>query len=132
MPLPLQGLQHPPGVAAVAQGGVIAGLARLDLENIQNFLHHDGNMHAGGGLAALDDLFHIRLVLLRIQFLVFFPVASGVGAFVADAPLVLLLHGISSFIYWWVSYHSFPKKRREWENLAFSGKQRYNGEKRGR
>ena len=97
MPLALEPLQHFPGVAAVAQGGVVAHLPRLDVQHLHNFIHHDGNVGPGGRFAALDDFLHIRLILFRIQFLVFFPEIPGMGALVADPPLMLLFHGAISF-----------------------------------
>ena len=97
MPLALQLFQHLLGVAAVAQGGVHAHLARLDIQKVQDLVHHDGDVHAGGGLAAPDDLLHIVLILPGVQFLIFFPVRAGMGALVAHTALVLLFHTISSF-----------------------------------
>ena len=97
MTLTLQFLQHLPGVAAVAQSSVVADLSRLDIQHLQNFIHHDGNMSPGGSFAALDDLLHISLIFLRIQLLVFLLKAPGVGALIADTAFVFLFHGSNSF-----------------------------------
>lgn len=93
MALALQLFQHLSGVAAVAQGGIQAHLARLDGQKVQDLPDHDGPVHPGGGLAAADDLGHVLLVFLRIQLFVFFLKVPGMGPFVADPALVLLFHG---------------------------------------
>ena len=105
MPLALEPLQHLLGVAAVAQGGVVAHLARPDLEDVQNLVNQDGNVHSRRGLAACDDLLYIGAVLLRVMLLVLLLKRAGVSALVPGAALVLLLHGINSFSET-LSYHS--------------------------
>ena len=62
----LQFFQHLPGVAAIAQSGVITDLSGADIQNLQNFVHHDGDMGPGGRFAALDDLLHVGLVFFRV------------------------------------------------------------------
>ena len=93
MALSLELFQHPPGVTAVAQGGVQTGLPRLDIQKFQNFIHHDGEVHPGGSFAAFDDLFHVVPVLFGVQLFIFLPVVPGVRTFVAHTALVLLFHG---------------------------------------
>ena len=44
-------------MASVAEGGVDRDLARLRREDFQDFPDHDRSMHAGGRLAAGQDLF---------------------------------------------------------------------------
>ena len=105
MPLALELLQQLAGVAAVAQRGVVAGLARPDLEDVQNLIHHDGDVHPRRGLAALDDLLHIGPVFLRVVLLVLLLKGAWVGALVPGTAPVLLLHGINSFSER-LSYHS--------------------------
>ena len=95
--LALELLQHPAGVAAVAQGGVVAHLSGTDLKDLQDLIHQDGDVHTGGSLSALDDLLHIGPVLLRVVLLVLLLKGPGMGAFVPGAAPVLLLHGIISF-----------------------------------
>ena len=48
MPLGLQAFQHLLCMASVAQRGIQPLLPRLDLQEIQNFLHTDRNMHSCG------------------------------------------------------------------------------------
>ena len=93
MPLTIQLFQHLLAVAAVTEGGVIAHLTGLDIQHLQNLADHNGQVHSGRSLAALNDLCHILLILLRLMFLIFFAELTGVGAFVANASLVgLLVH----------------------------------------
>ena len=110
MSLPLELCQHPAGVAAVAQRGVVAGLARLDLKDLQDLVYQNGDVHPCRGLAALDDLFYIGAVLLRVMLFVLLLKGAGVGALVPGAALVLLLHGINSFSEP-LSYHSRSQKK---------------------
>ena len=100
MALALQGGKHPAGVTAVAQGGIVAYLAGLDLQNFQDLLHHNGNVHTRRGLALGDDLVHIFPVFFGIQFLIFVFKPPGMGAFVPGSAFVLLLfHGDRSFLF---------------------------------
>ena len=109
MALTLQLLQHSLSVAAVTQSGVHADLARLNLKKLQNFIHHNGNVHASRSLTAFNDFLYIGLVLFRIQFLIFFPIIPGMGALIAHTALVLLFHGINSF----ECYHIIAHRKRE-------------------
>ena len=95
MALSFQLFQHTAGMAAIAQSGVQSHLPRLDLQKVQNLIHHDGNMHTRRGLAALDDLIHIGLILLRLQFLVFLLIVTGMGSLITYPPLMFLLHGVT-------------------------------------
>ncbi len=110
MALALELLQHTASVAAVAQGGVVTDLARPDLEDVQNLVHQDGNVHPRRGLAACDDLLYIGAVLLRVMLLVLLLKRAGVSAPVPGAALVLLFHGINSFSET-LSYHSRCQKK---------------------
>ena len=114
--LTLQLLQHPAGMAAVAQGGVIAHLTGLDLEKIQNFVDHNGDVHTGRGLAVLDDLGHIVLILFGVEFFVLFFIVPGVGTLITHAALVFLFH--QDQLLCPLSYHSLGKKRRKTVLLA--------------
>ena len=75
-------------MAAVAQRGVQPHLPRPDLKEIENLLHHNGNVHPRRSPAFLDDLRHRVGVFFRLQLLVFFFVASGVRPFISHAALV--------------------------------------------
>ena len=74
-------------MAAVAEGAVDGGLAGLKREDGENFLHHDGAVHAGGGLAGGEDLGDIVGVARRVVLLIFLLEAARVLAGVARAAL---------------------------------------------
>ena len=94
----------------MAEGGVVAHLSRLDLKDLQDLIHQDGDVHPRRGLAAGEDFLHIGAVSLRVVLLVLLLKGAGVGALVPGAALVLLLHGINSFSEP-LSYHSPGQKK---------------------
>ena len=91
MPLSLQLFQHFPCVSAISQGGIQPHLSRPDIKKVQNLLHTDGNMHSRRRPSLLNHLLHRIPVLFRIQLLVLFFVASGMGSLIADTPFMYRL-----------------------------------------
>ena len=76
-------------MAAVTQRGVQADLPGCDLQKLEDFLYADRKMHAGRGVALLNDFGYRIGVLLRLQFRVLvFKTLRG-GAFIAHASLML-------------------------------------------
>ena len=90
MPMALQALEHFLGMSAISKGCVQSGLARLYLKEIQDFLNHDGNVHAHRGASLADYLGNGFRIFLRLQFFIFLIVFLGVGSLVSDTPLVFL------------------------------------------
>ena len=90
MPMALQALEHFLGMSAISKGCVQSGLARLYLKEIQDFLNHDGNVHAHRGASLADYLGNGFRIFLRLQFFIFLIVFLGVGSLVSDTPLMFL------------------------------------------
>ena len=109
--LSVQALQHAAGVPAISQCGIIADLSRLNLQKIQNFLHHNRNVHTGRRLALSDDFFDVVLILFRIQLFVFFAEFARMRTLVPLAAFVwlLLFHDTRSFSQYTFVYRSMGR-----------------------
>ena len=83
-------------MAAVSKCGIKSGFSRLDLQKIQDFLHHNGNMHASRCIPFADHMFDRILIFLRVQFFVLFFKFFRIFSFISYTPFVwlwcLLLH----------------------------------------
>ena len=94
VPLSMELLEHLLRVPAVAEGGIHADLARLNLQHIEDLLHHDRDVHPCRSLPLLDDLHDVVLVLLRVQLFILFVEAARILPAVALPPL--MLHWLSA------------------------------------
>ena len=66
MTLTLQAFQHPARMTAVAERGIQSDLPRLNLQNVQNLVDTDGNVHARRCLSLRDDFLNVLLILFRV------------------------------------------------------------------
>ena len=66
MPTPLQLIQHGFRMPTVAQCCIKSGLSRLDLQEIQNLLYHNGDMHACGSVSLLNHMGYGIPVFFRL------------------------------------------------------------------
>ena len=88
MPLALQLFEHRTGVTAIAKRGVQTDLSRLNLQEIENFLHHNRNMHTSRSMSFIENVLHVGGVLFGIQLLIFFFKALGVRTGIAYPALM--------------------------------------------
>mgnify|MGYP001033618117 CR=1 FL=1 len=92
MALSFQTLQHPLRMTAVAKRSIQPGLPRPDLQEIQDLLHADGDVHPRRSTSLADNLLYGIRILFRLQLLVFFLIISWMCSFVTDTPFVCCLH----------------------------------------
>ena len=86
-----EGFEHLERVAAIAERRVETTLARLDAEHGEDFVDHDGDVHAGRGVAFGDDVGDFVGVFFGIQFFVFFREVARVFAAVVNAAMMRLV-----------------------------------------
>ena len=84
----LHAFQDRARVTAAAERAIDSHLARAGPQAADDFVHHDGQMHARRRLAGREDLLHLRGVLLGVQFFVFVVKLARVPARVSPAALV--------------------------------------------
>jgi hypothetical protein len=73
-------------VTAAAQRAVDGHVTGYRTQDLEDFRHHDRQVHAGRGLAGRQDLLDVRRVLLGVQFLVLLVELPRIPAGVADPP----------------------------------------------
>ena len=84
-----EGFEHLERVAAIAERRIETALARLDGEDGEDFVDHDGDVHAGRGVAFGDDMGDFVGIFFGIQFFVFFREVARVFALIVDTSFVL-------------------------------------------
>ena len=72
MPLALQTLQHGFRMTAIAKSRIKSDLSRLDLQKIQDLIHHNRDMHSCRSISLLDHMLDRILIFFRLQLLIFF------------------------------------------------------------
>ena len=72
-------------MATIAQGAVEGDLAGTGLEDVENLLPHDGNVHPRRRLAFGHDFLNILFVFFWLEFFILFLKLFGVRARVANS-----------------------------------------------
>ena len=59
-------------MTAIAKSRIKSDLSRLDLQKIQDLIHHNRDMHSCRSISLLDHMLDRILIFFRLQLLIFF------------------------------------------------------------
>ena len=91
MTFSFQAFQHGLCMSAVSKGSIKSSLTWLDFQKIQDFLYHNGNMHASRSISFFYYMLDGVLIFFRLQFLIFFFKFFRILTFITHTPFVGLL-----------------------------------------
>ena len=98
MTFTMQAFHHCFCMSAIAKCRIKSCLARLDLQEIKDFLYHDGNMHSCRSISLTDDMFDRILIFLRIQLFIFFLKFARIFSLVSYSSFVWCLCFLFHFV----------------------------------